>query len=283
MCAAETERSRASSAVRSPLASPRTPSVPKRRVIDFRLALAELGCLAGLLQSGLLALDDARVAGQQPGLLQTRPVGLFVDGVQAPRDTETERAGLAGDATTVDAGDDVEASLELRGRERLVDDLLVQLVGEVAVEVATVDRPLAGAGDDAHARDGLLAATGGRGRGDGRRPGGSIGARGALGGVGHTLLVDLVGLLAGLVVCVCHVVPLRVLGRGRHWETCLISKGFAFWAACGCSGPAYTLSFFSIWRPRRFLGSMPQTAFSTALRASFSISSPMGVAERPPG
>ena len=69
------------------------------------------------------------------------------------------------------------------GRERLVDDLLVQLVREVGVERAAVDGPLAGAGHDAHAGHGLLATAGRRGRGDGRRAGGRVGGRGALGGV----------------------------------------------------------------------------------------------------
>ena len=68
-----------------------------------------------------------------------------------------------------------------------------------------------------------------------------------------------------------------------YWETWVISNGWAFWAWCGWFGPAYTFSFFSIWRPRRFLGSMPHTAFSIARRGSFSSSSPNGVAERPPG
>ena len=64
-------------------------------------------------------------------------------------------------------------------RERLVDDLLVQLVREVGVERAAVDGPLAGAGDDADAGHGLLATAGGRGGGDGRRAGGAS-ADGAL-------------------------------------------------------------------------------------------------------
>ena len=55
--------------------------------------------------------------------------------------------------------------IEVGGHERLVDDLLVQLVREVGVQGATVDGPLAGAGDDAHAGDGLLAAAGGARRG----------------------------------------------------------------------------------------------------------------------
>src|SRR6478736_8397406 len=112
-------------------------------------ALAELRRLARLLETGLLALDDAGVTREQPGLLERRAVGLDVDGVQAAGHAEAQGAGLTGDAATVDAGDDVEAALELEVRERLVHDLLVQLVGEVGVQRPAVDRPLAGARDDA--------------------------------------------------------------------------------------------------------------------------------------
>jgi hypothetical protein len=69
----------------------------------------------------------------------------------------------------VDPGDDVEAALELKLGEGLVDDLLVQLVREVGVERAAVDRPDAGARDDADAGDGLLAAAGRTGGRDGGR------------------------------------------------------------------------------------------------------------------
>src|SRR3954451_2010236 len=99
----------------------------------LRSALRVLRRLAGLLQTGLLALDDAGVTREQPGLLERGAVGLLVDRVEAPGHTEAQRAGLAGDAAAVDAGDDVEAALELEGAERLVHDLLVQLVGEVGV------------------------------------------------------------------------------------------------------------------------------------------------------
>src|SRR5687768_1183999 len=147
-CAAATERSRASSAVSATFARPRTPSVPKRRVMQGRSALAELRSLAGLLQSGLLALDGAGVAREQPGLLEVGAVGVDVDGVERAGHAEAQGAGLTGDAAAVDAGDHVEAALELQRNEGLVDDLLVQLVGEVAVERAAVDGPLAGARDD---------------------------------------------------------------------------------------------------------------------------------------
>ena len=51
-------------------------------------------------------------------------------------------------------------AVELEDLERLVDDLLVDLVREVVLQGAAVDLPLAGAGDQADASDSLLAAAG---------------------------------------------------------------------------------------------------------------------------
>src|SRR4051794_15744616 len=204
----------------------------------LRSALGVLRRLAGLLETGLLALDDAGVTREQPGLLERRAVGLGVDRVEAAGHAEAQGAGLTGDAAAVDAGDDVEATLELEVRERLVHDLLVQLVGEVVVQRAAVDRPLAGAGDDAHAGDGLLATAGGRRGGDGRRAGGGVSGRSALGAVGDALLVGLVGLF-DLGGGVSHDVPHSdFLDRtDDYWEICLISYGVACWAWCGWLGP----------------------------------------------
>src|SRR6266545_2053142 len=136
------------------------------------------------------------------------------------------------------------------------------------------------------AGDGLLAAAGGPRRVDHRDPGGFLLLRGrrALGAVGDRAVgldrhlgVEVVG---GLGVVLGHgVCSLRWL----YWEIWVISNGLGCWAVCGCSGPAYTLSFLSICRLRRFFGSMPQTAFSTTLRGSASRMSPTAVAVRPPG
>ena len=106
--AAAWARPSASSTVRSAFARPRTPSVPNRRGIDGcsrrsrALALRELRSLAGLLETGLLALDDASVTGEEAGLLERRAVVLAVDLVQRARDGEAQRAGLARGATTGD-------------------------------------------------------------------------------------------------------------------------------------------------------------------------------------
>src|SRR6516165_2916541 len=158
-------KSIASRAVRSCPATPRTPSVPKIRPMSVgprtsqRLALGVLRSLAGLLEAVLLPLRRPRVAGEEAGLLQRRPV-LRVDERERPRQPESQRAGLARDAAAADARDHVELALGADQHERLADDLLVHLVREVRVKRPAVDRPLAGARDDADAGDGLLAAAG---------------------------------------------------------------------------------------------------------------------------
>src|SRR4051812_4747415 len=120
----------ASSAVRSRPATPRTPSVPKR---SPNLTLAVLRSLTGLLQTVLLALRGASVTGEEAGLLQRRTVLSVQDGERAGQ-AHAQRTGLAGHATAVDAGDDVELVLSAEHDERLVHDLLVDLVREVGVQ-----------------------------------------------------------------------------------------------------------------------------------------------------
>src|SRR5690606_405553 len=94
------------------------------------------------------------------GLLQVGAVLLLRDLHEGARDAEAQGAGLAADAAAVQAGDHVVLAVEAEHTEGLGDDLLVDLVGEVHREVAAVDLPLSGAGDDAHTRDGLLAPAG---------------------------------------------------------------------------------------------------------------------------
>src|SRR6476661_7956525 len=87
-------------------------------------ALGVLRSLAGLLETGLLALRDAGVAGEEAGLLQRRAVELLVDAVERARHAEADGTGLAGGATTVHADEHVVGAVELEHLERLVDDLL---------------------------------------------------------------------------------------------------------------------------------------------------------------
>src|SRR5262249_17988638 len=137
--------------------------------------------------------------------------------------------------------------------ERLADDLLVNLVREVGLKRAAVNRPLAGAGHDANPGDGLLAAARAVGvPGNDRTARGA--RRGGLGGLAgvlrrSVLAVELV--LGGVLrVEVCRVVCGRLYASGlghvalphaslrRYWEICRISYGCGCCAWCGCVGPA---------------------------------------------
>src|SRR5690625_5129783 len=93
-----------------------------------RSALGVLGRLTGLLQSGLLALNGTRVAGEETGLLQGRAVVLFVNRVQCAGNTQAQRTGLAGVTATGDERDDVEATFDVQDGEGILHHLLVHLV-----------------------------------------------------------------------------------------------------------------------------------------------------------
>src|SRR4051794_13262313 len=129
----------ASSAVRTSPATPRTPSVPKSMRTAWtrvraapQLALAELRPLAGLLQPGLLALLDARVAREEAAALELAAqvrIGLQ----QRARDAVAQRAGLGADAAAVDPDDDVHAVLVADGLQRLADVAAQRGAREVGV------------------------------------------------------------------------------------------------------------------------------------------------------
>src|SRR5690606_30469461 len=185
--AAATARSMASSAVRSRPATPRTPSVPNRRP---NLPLAVLRSLAGLLEAVLLPLHDAGVTGEEAGLLQRRTVDLGVQRGEGAGQAQPDRTGLAGDPTAVNADEDIESPLGTEHGERLVDEVLVDLVREVRLERTAVDGPLPGARLDANPGHGLLAAAGAvRGAGDDRLAHGAVVGGSGLGRVvGRVLL-----------------------------------------------------------------------------------------------
>src|SRR5690625_5362813 len=154
----------------------------ERRQLPRGSALGVLRRLAGLLEPGLLALDDARVTREETGLLQGRTVVVHVELVERTCHAETNRAGLAGGAAAGDADDHVEAALQVEGGQRIVDLLLVQLVREVRLEVTAVDGPLAGAGDQTDTGDGALAAAGAVAGGGHGLAGTDRGLTGGLGG-----------------------------------------------------------------------------------------------------
>src|SRR5690606_20449018 len=131
---------RANEAVRSELATPRTPSVPnftttilpdshrhhptepvpaaREPASGGASALGELLGLAGLDEAVLLGLLLPRVAGEQSGLLQGGP-GLGLGLGERAGEGHAHRPGLAADAATGDRGVDVETLGGLEDPQRL--------------------------------------------------------------------------------------------------------------------------------------------------------------------
>src|SRR5208283_5258125 len=121
-----------------------------------RSALRELGPLAGLLETGLLALLDARIARQEAASLQL-PAEMRVGDDQRTGDPVSQRAGLGGDTTAVHPRDHVHPALIGDRLERLADDALQCLAGEELLERLAVDHVRSRARLEDHARDRGLA------------------------------------------------------------------------------------------------------------------------------
>src|SRR5947209_847369 len=157
--AAARPRANTSSGVSSTLATPRTPSVPNFSVRSWLLALRVLRRLAGLFQAVLLALLLAGVAREKAGPLQRDPhLGVEID--EGTGDAEAEGTRLPGHAAAIDRGVDVVDLVGRRGHQGLAQHHAMGLGGEVVLDGSAVDHDLAGAGADADAGHGLLAAAG---------------------------------------------------------------------------------------------------------------------------
>ena len=204
------------------------------------LALGVLLSLTGLLETSLLTLDDACVTAQVTGLLQGGAVVFDVDLVQRTGDAEAQRAGLAGDAATVDAGDNVVGAFKIKDLEGLVDVLLVQLVREVVRQFAAIDGPLAGARYNANACNSFLA-TANCSAGDGqcrafllRR---CCFCSTAFRGVAGQVFLSLNGFGGRLRSEPRFSLIYKLVGGQDYWATWVISKVLGCWAAWGCSAP----------------------------------------------
>src|SRR6185369_16701532 len=88
--------------------------------VSVRLALRELEAAACLGAAVLLALDDARVAGQEPGLLDRRAERRLVTGERLG-DAMLHCAGLTGKAATDYCRNDVVLVTAIGDVERLID------------------------------------------------------------------------------------------------------------------------------------------------------------------
>src|SRR3954470_17827780 len=135
-----------------PLLTVPVPAIPA-------LPFAELEALARALLPVLLAFLDARVARQEPFLLEPRPeLEVVLD--QRARDAEAQRPRLPGDAAARDRGQHVELVSRLGDGERLLDLVAVGFGGEGLLERLAVDRQGAGARPEEHAGGRCLAPSG---------------------------------------------------------------------------------------------------------------------------
>src|SRR6187551_1269443 len=105
---------------------------------EAALALRELRSLAGLVQAGLLALDDARVARQEARPLQ-RHAQLRVGLDERPRDAVADGTRLPARPAAVHAHAQVERALHPGDLERRQGRLAVRRAGEVLVDRAAVE------------------------------------------------------------------------------------------------------------------------------------------------
>ena len=123
-------------------------------------ALRELGCLARLMQTIFLTLFLARIAAEEPCLLEGGAVGFAVADAERAGDAVADGARLTGHAAAVDIDDDIELILGADCLEGLVDDEAHGVEGEVILEGALVDGDVALAGEQADALDGGLPSAG---------------------------------------------------------------------------------------------------------------------------
>src|SRR5438128_2133278 len=123
------------------------------------LPLAELEAAARLGAAVFLALDDARVAGQEAFALDGRTKRGLVAG-QSGRDAVADSARLARQAAALDRRLDVILALAIGHVEHLVDDQAKRRTREIGFLLAAVDHDLARARLEPDARDGVLAAAG---------------------------------------------------------------------------------------------------------------------------
>ena len=195
-----------------------------------KLTLGELRGATCLVQTSLLAFHDASVAGQEASLLQGGAVGVTVDGVQSAGNAETDGTGLTGGAAAVNEDDSVELAFELEQNDRGVDLTLQQLGGEVLLQSAAVDGPLAITRNQTDTGDSLLAATGAVARLD--RGGAGASASVGLGGVAGELLFGLDNLGSRW----CFSAMILISSQVFTWPAARPGRSRRPGASAGCAG-----------------------------------------------
>src|SRR5205823_2673570 len=117
--------------------APEQPARAPRRAISWHQpsTLGELRSLAGLVQAGLLALDDPGVAGEEAGALH-RDAQLGVGLDERAGDSVPDRTRLAARPAAVHAHPKVERPLNPGDPQRRQRQLAVRRTGEVLLDRA---------------------------------------------------------------------------------------------------------------------------------------------------
>src|ERR1043166_50766 len=123
------------------------------------LALRELEAPARLGLAVLLALDHARIAGEEAAALE-RVAQVRLEIGQRLRDAVAHRAGLSRQSAARDRADHVILAGSVGGDDRLLDQHAQHRPREKNLDGALIDQNLAGAGLDPYARDRILALAG---------------------------------------------------------------------------------------------------------------------------
>src|SRR5205823_5224175 len=110
---------------------------PFEQKYETRLTFRELEGTASLGPAILLALDGARVAGEEAaGLQRGAQSGLVIH--QGAGNTVTHRTGLTRQAAAIDGDDDIELAIAVGGDQRLAQDHAQHRTGEIDRFVAAI-------------------------------------------------------------------------------------------------------------------------------------------------
>src|ERR687887_792590 len=120
------------------------------------LALRKLGRLAGLVEAGLLPLDDPCVSRQEAGSLE-RLAEIRIGFDQRAGDAVADCSGLPARPAAVDADADVKGALDSGDLQRRERELTVRQPREVLLDLLAVEPGIAVARAQDHARHGRLA------------------------------------------------------------------------------------------------------------------------------
>jgi len=126
---------------------------------DLQLSLRELEALARAFLTVLLSLFDPRIAGNQSGLLQSRPQ-VRIELNQGPRNAMPDRTRLPGRTAAGNVNNHIKLVCGVRQLQRLANNHSQRLIGKILRKGFTIDQNVAAAGPQINAGSRSLAPSG---------------------------------------------------------------------------------------------------------------------------